>query len=222
MVDKNHGLRIVDSGFRPESGTSASLRCQLTAMVVCDSRGRILYWDETCQEVFGWSRASIINTRIHDVLFVRVSESLLDDLLSAGCQQNTSQHWELQAVAQDGKPLVLEGRLPLLRSHEGPSVALLFVPEQKESSGNGRSDGIPSGYLPASTMRGFVHDLSNLLTGIMGYVSLLMWARDDSLNPQLRGYVSVIEETALRALSLITRIGEVTAAAVEAERKNNP
>ena len=221
MVDKNHGLRIVDSGFRPESGTPASLRCQLTAMVVCDSRGRILYWDETCQEVFGWSRASIINTRIHDVLFVRVSESLLDDLLSAGCQQSTSQDWELQAVAQDGKPLVLEGRLPLLRSHEGPSVALLFVPEQKESSGNSRSDGIPSGYLPASTMRGFVHDLSNLLTGIMGYVSLLMWAKDDNLNPQLRGYVSVIEETALRALSLITRIGEVTAAAVEAEHKNN-
>src|SRR5512137_2430792 len=123
MVDKNHGLRIVDSGYRPEPDNRDSSRSHLTAMVVCDNRGRILYWDETCQEVFGWSRASIINTRIHDVLFVRVSESLLDDLLSAGLQQNTSQNWELQAVAQDGKPLVLQGRLPLLRSHEGPNVA---------------------------------------------------------------------------------------------------
>jgi PAS domain S-box-containing protein len=222
MVDKNHGLRIVDSTFRLEGGVTPSPGCQLTAMVVCDSRGRILYWDEACQAIFGWSRAGILNTRIQDVLFVRVSEELLDDLLQAGCRQNTSQRWELQAVAQDGKPLILEGRLPLLKSHEGPNVALLFIPEQKESAGSGAPDGHPSGFLPASTMRGFVHDLSNLLTGIMGYVSLLMWTKDDALNPQLRGYVSVIEETTLRALSLITRIGEVTAAAQEAERKDNP
>jgi PAS domain S-box-containing protein len=222
MVDKNHGLRIVDSSFRSEGAVTPPSRCQLTAMVVCDSQGRILYWDDACQEIFGWSRASILNTRIHDVLFVRVTEDMLDDLLQAGCRQDTSQRWELQAVAQDGKPLILEGRLPLLKSHEGPNVALLFVPEQKESAGLGAPDNHSSGYLPASTMRGFVHDLSNLLTGIMGYVSLLMWSKDDALSPQVRGYVSVIEETTLRALSLITRIGEVTAAAQEAEHKDNP
>jgi signal transduction histidine kinase len=92
-------------------------------------------------------------------------------------------------------------------------VAIFVIPEQKSVANMAGSNSTPPGYVSASSMRGFVHDLSNLLTGVLGYTSLLMRSKDDALNPQLRNFVTVIEETTLRAIGLATRLGEVAAAA---------
>jgi PAS domain S-box-containing protein len=75
------------------------------SIIVCDSRGRIEYWNGGSQRIYGWSDAEAIGKNIHELLATQLHDGtseLESKLAAAACWDG-----ELKQVRRDGKAVVV-------------------------------------------------------------------------------------------------------------------
>jgi len=178
------------------------LDCAQDAIMVRDLQDRILYWNKSCERLYGWTAAEAMD---------RVAEELLyrdaTDFHKAWEQSMTQGEWvgELQQWTKDGRPLTIQGRWTLIRHEDGRPKSLLCI----NTDITGRRQ-LEQQFLRAQRMEslgtlagGIAHDLNNVLAPIMMSIGVL---RLRETNPQRLEMLETIEGSARRGADMVQQV----------------
>lgn len=173
------------------------------AIVVCDLDGRIRYWSNGAQRLYGWSAEETVGRVARDVLNSGDTARLLD------ATQRTIEagEWngELRQLTKDGREVVVEGRWSLVRDAAGNAKSILAIntdiTEKKRLEANFlRAQRLESIGTLAS---GIAHDLNNVLSPIsMGAQMLQMKLHDE----QSQRLLALMQSNANRGAEMIKQV----------------
>lgn len=157
------------------------------AVIVTDPAGRVIYWNQRAEEMYGWSRREALGSSIMDLIVPEPQTGSAEALME---QLRAGHRWsgEFTVRRKDGSEFPAHvADVPLLQ--DGELVAVIGtstdLTEQKRLEANlaraQRMDTV------AALAGGIAHDFNNLLTTIGGYAALAAdRARDDQVSADLR------------------------------------
>ena len=173
------------------------------AILVCDLKYQILYWNKGAERMYGWELNEVLGKNIVDVLFGGTDRWLEEAHLAL--QDAGECKTEAKHRTKDGQKLVVESRWTLVGSDQGqPDYILLIntdVTEQKRTEEH---------LLRAQRMEsigtlagGIAHDLNNILSPIIMSVEMLRLKETDA---ETQRWLSLIGENAERGADLIKQV----------------
>jgi PAS domain S-box-containing protein len=94
------------------------------AVLVYELGGGIVYWNRAAQDLYGWSAEEAIGRDIHDLLGTRPRG--MPDMKAVEAILSRADNWagELEQRRRDGRPLVCESRLSLVRHDKRRALVL--------------------------------------------------------------------------------------------------
>ncbi len=143
------------------------------AIAVHDLDGRILYWNQSSERLYGWSAAEVLG-RTTDQLLYRAPSAALAEARRLVLERG---EWtgELCQTTRDGKEITVESRWTLVRDAIGQPKSKLIVNTDVTEKKR-----LEAQFLRAQRMEsigtlagGIAHDINNLLLPIMLAVDLL-------------------------------------------------
>lgn len=196
---------------------AALLNVATDAIFVRDLDSRILFWNNSAEQLYGWKSAEVLGRNVNELLY-SVGNSLvqLEDiqktLLTAGEWQG-----ELHQVTRYGKSITVESRWTLVHDRENRAQSILVVntdiTEKKQLEAQFyRAQRLESIGTLAS---GIAHDLNNILSPILISSQLLQTRISDASNQKL---LKTMETNAKRGAAIIKQVLSF-ARGVEGERK---
>jgi PAS domain S-box-containing protein len=159
------------------------------AILVRDLDERILFWNKSAEQMYGWTAAEAIGEKADELLYKGPTHELADAkriVLERG-------EWrgEVHHVTKDGREIIVDSRWTLVRDEHGkPKNKLVIntdITEQKR---------LETELLRASQLSligelaaGLAHEIKNPLAGIQGAVDILIRRREagDSERTALEG-----------------------------------
>ncbi|EDX74796.1 PAS fold family [Coleofasciculus chthonoplastes PCC 7420] len=95
------------------------------AIMVLDLQGKITYWNQGAQRLYGWSSQDAIGQNAHQLLHTIFPQALRDIKTQLWHQE----YWpgELIQTTQDGTQITVASRWTLQRDHQGNPLAILEV-----------------------------------------------------------------------------------------------
>lgn len=171
------------------------------AIVVRDRTGRITYWNQSAEEVFGWSGQEALGQVERDLLFADP-----DDFDAA--EQATYEHgeWtgELTKVDRLGREVVVEARWTLVRDEDEQSSVLAIMTDVTERRR------LEQQVLQAQRMDslgtlagGIAHDLNNALSPVLMSGRLLA---ADETDPERRELLDIIVDSTQRGAEMVQQV----------------
>jgi PAS domain S-box-containing protein len=173
------------------------------AILVCDLKYRILYWNKGAERIYDWPLDEVLGKDVRDILF----DENVSDFEKAHLSLLNSGEWKSEArhKARNGRQLIVESRWTLVRNDHGqPDYILIIdtdVTEQKRTEEH---------LLRAQRMEsigtlagGIAHDLNNILSPIIMSVEML---RMKDADPETKRWLSLIGENAERGADLIKQV----------------
>jgi PAS domain S-box-containing protein len=173
------------------------------AIIVRDLNQRILFWNRSAEQLYGWRKEEVLNQDISDSVFQDSRETLqkaTQTVLDTG-------EWrgELYHRTRDGRQIVVEGRWKLVRDAQGNPKSILVtntdITEKKK---------LETQFLRAQRMEsigtlagGIAHDLNNLLSPILMSVQLLQLKVQDEAS---RKMLEILQNNAERGSEMIKQI----------------
>ena len=172
------------------------------AILVRDLEGKILFWNNGAERVYGWPRQDVIGRNIGELLYTSPKKFAEVNGLTI-----TQGEWsgELQHLTKDHREITIEARWTLIRDNEGNPKSVLAIntdiTERKK---------IEAQFMRAQRMEsigtlagGIAHDLNNILAPIMMSIELL---KSDSDNPQTTKILETIEVSAKRGADIVRQV----------------
>ncbi|MBB5034596.1 PAS domain S-box protein [Prosthecobacter vanneervenii] len=172
------------------------------AIMVRDLQDRILYWNKSCERLYGWTASEAMGRAAEELLYRDATEFHV-----AWEQSMTKGEWvgELQQWTKDGRPLTIQGRWTLIRQENGRPKSLLCI----NTDITGRRQ-LEQQFLRAQRMEsigtlagGIAHDLNNVLAPIMMSIDVL---RLRETNPQRLEMLETIEGSARRGADMVQQV----------------
>jgi PAS domain S-box-containing protein len=173
------------------------------AICVTDIEGRVTYWNQSANELFGWSGEEGRGQQLRQ-LFGQFNQGLIPDALKEVQAQGA---WtkELQVAAADGAIRHIVSRWTLVRDAENRPKSILLintdVTEEKKLEAQllraQRLEGI------GTLAGGIAHDLNNVLTPIMMAVNML---RESAPDADSRHLLDVVEKSAQHGAGLVRQV----------------
>lgn len=173
------------------------------AILVQAIGGRIRYWSQGAERLYGWPAAEAVGRNTSELLY-RASDL---ERLAAHRQIVERGEWsgELYQKTRDDRPIQVESRWTLMRDERDQPQSILVIntdiTEKKRLEGQ---------LLRAQRMEslgtlagGIAHDLNNVLTPILMAVDLL---KGPSLSPLQLGLLETVRATAERGAALVQQI----------------
>ncbi len=143
------------------------------AIIVCDMKGRVLYWNQSAGRLYGWTAEEIVGQPLNDRLYLEITP----EVLAAGRVLREKGEWvgELRHLTKGGQELIIEGHWTLVRDNEDRPKSILLIntdiTEKKKLEAQFlRAQRLESIGTLAS---GIAHDLNNVLTPILMVFHLL-------------------------------------------------
>jgi len=172
------------------------------AILVRDLEGKILFWNQGAERVYGWTRKEVLGRNVAAVLYAHphVFEKAQSEAISKG-----EWHGELQHLTRDRREITTEGRWTLIRDHEGQPKSVLAIntdiTEKKK---------IEAQFMRAQRMEslgtlagGVAHDLNNILAPIMLSIGMLEEVSND---PQAKEILETIAVSAKRGADIVRQV----------------
>ena len=173
------------------------------AILVCDLKYDILYWNKGAALIYGWDISDVLGRNICDVL-CGGDKRLLDD---ARPVLEESGEWKTEArqVTRSGANLTVESRWTLVRNERGqPDYILMINTDVTEKRRTEQH------LLRAQRMEsigtlagGIAHDLNNILSPVMMAVEMMQLNEAD---PENLKWLSMIRENAERGADLVKQV----------------
>jgi PAS domain S-box-containing protein len=172
------------------------------AISVRDLTNHITYWNKSAERLYGWTAAEIAGQSARDVMYKDAAE--FDKAV-----QETIDHgeWtgELSPISRDGRHLLIDSRLTLVRDAAGMPLSILSIctdiTERRK---------LEQQYLRAQRLEsigtlagGIAHDLNNVLGPIMLSITLL--TKDEKDEKRL-GILSIIESSTRRGADMVRQV----------------
>jgi len=173
------------------------------AIVVTDSGNRVTFWNQSAERTFGWSAAEAFGREDRD-LFGAAAVAAIQSARKAG---ELSGEWrgELRLHSRDGRPLIMESRVTVIRDQAGHpqgrlSISTDITAKKKIEEQFFRAQRLESlGMLAA----GIAHDLNNVLAPMLLAAPML---RDHASDPGDLRMISTLEKSAERGAALVRQI----------------
>ena len=173
------------------------------AILVCDLKYQILYWNKGAERIYGWDLAEVLGKNIREILLEGNERRIAE--IHAALQESGSWKSEARHTSKAGNKLIVESRWTLIGNEQGqPDYILIIntdVTEQKKTEEH---------LLRAQRMEsigtlagGIAHDLNNILSPIVMSVEMLGLKDND---PETKRWLSLIGENAERGADLIKQV----------------
>ncbi|HEY4247320.1 MAG TPA: response regulator [Lacunisphaera sp.] len=173
------------------------------AICVTDIEGRVTYWNQSANELFGWSGDEGRGQQLQQ-LFGLFNQALIPDALK---EVKAAGAWtkELQIAVSDGAIRHIVSRWTLVRDAENRPKSILLintdVTEEKKLEAqllrSQRLEGI------GTLAGGIAHDLNNVLTPIIIAVNML---RENIADADSRHLLDVVEKSAQHGAGLVRQV----------------
>ena len=173
------------------------------AIMVRDLKNKVLYWNQTAQNIYGWTYGEALGKPVEDLLL----RGELAHIPTAHAIALKNGEWsgEVKLYTKDGKELIVNSRWTLLRDPNGKPHALLVthtnLTERKLLEEKFlRAQRLESVGALAS---GIAHDLNNVFTPILMSTQLLA----DPLDPATRAnMLGILTTSARRGSEMVKQV----------------
>jgi len=172
------------------------------AILVQDLEGKIIFWNNGAERLYGWTRQEAMGRNAGELLYLDTKKfkEINELTLSQG-----EWHGELQHLAKDRREITIEARWTLIRDNDGRPKSILAintdVTEKKK---------IEAQFMRAQRMEsigtlagGIAHDLNNILAPIMMSIDILKTLSND---PQAKSILETIEVSSKRGADIVRQV----------------
>ena len=173
------------------------------AIIARDLEGKVLFWNEGAERIYGWKREEVLGRNIAGILYADPAK--FSDVNHMTVSRG---EWsgELQHLTKGGDEITAEGRCTLIRDAEmNPTSVLAIYTDITERKM------IEAQFLRAQRMEsigtlagGIAHDLNNILAPIMMSIDALKLMSDG--NPQTAGILETIGVSAKRGADIVRQV----------------
>ena len=174
------------------------------AIIVRDTRGRIVYWNAGAEITYGWSKDEALGNTVDNLLKTTYPSSLQEIVYVV--YREGRWEGELTHTGKDGRQIVVLSRWTLRRGGAGASGEMLeinrditarkAVEAQLRQAHKMEAVGTLAG--------GIAHDFNNILSAIMGFTEMAI--EDVPDRPQVEGNLRHVMQSAIRARDLVKQI----------------
>ncbi len=173
------------------------------AIFVRDLEGRIVFWNQGAQRLYGWTAAEAMGKNGDQFRI----EGPMPGLEEARKEVIDKGEWtgELRQVTKDGKEIIVESHWTLLRDEDGQPKSKLVINTDITAQKKHEAQ-----YLRAQRMEsigtlagGIAHDLNNVLTPILMAVELLKRKLTD---PHSRSFLTTLQASAERGADMVKQV----------------
>jgi PAS domain S-box-containing protein len=172
------------------------------AILVRDLEGKILFWNNGAERMYGWTRQEAMGQNIGGLLYSDPKKFEEVNGLTIG---NGEWQGELQHLTKDRRELTIEARWTVIRDNERRPKSVLAIntdiTERKK---------IEAQFMRAQRMEsigtlagGVAHDLNNILAPIMMSIDIL---KDLTNQPQATSILETIEVSAKRGADIVRQV----------------
>src|SRR4051812_28073250 len=173
------------------------------AIVVLDIEGKVLFWNDGAERLYGFTREEARSKLVTDLTY-RVPASAFEEAKHAALRRK-EWHGELDQITKTGKTVVVMSRWTLATDKAGNPERILTI----------NTDITENKLLQAQFLRaqrlesigtlasGIAHDLNNILAPIYMASEIL---RSENLAPQLSEMVEVIQRSAERGADIVKQV----------------
>jgi PAS domain S-box-containing protein len=172
------------------------------AIFVRDLKGKIAYWNQGAERIYGWKREEAVGRFSFELLSIdkRVFREMNEATIATG-------EWigQVEQCSKDRGALSLEGRCTLIRNTDGSPKSVLVI-----STDITERKKLESQLLRAQRMEsigtlagGIAHDLNNILFPIMLCIGML---RKGSSDPETLEILATVETSAKRGADIVRQV----------------
>jgi PAS domain S-box-containing protein len=172
------------------------------AILVRDLEGKILFWNQGAERMYGWTSQEVAGRNIGELL--HPDPKKFEEINGLAVSQG-EWHGELQHLTKDRREITIEARWTLIRDNEGQPKSLLAIntdiTEKKK---------IEAQFMRAQRMEsigtlagGIAHDLNNILAPILLSIDIL---RLTAADPQAKNILETIEISARRGADIVRQV----------------
>lgn len=173
------------------------------AVVIVSLANQVTFWNRAAEEIFGWNSADALGRPPEQLLGIDPPGAL--SALRAAVEKDGFWRGELRSSTRDGRKLVVEGRITLVKDETGqPRARLNFFSDITEKKL------LEEKFLHAQRLEsigmlasGIAHDLNNILAPIVFAAPLL---RESLSAPHDLKILDMLEQSAVRGSGLVRQI----------------
>jgi two-component system, cell cycle sensor histidine kinase and response regulator CckA len=184
------------------------------AIIVCDLHDRILFWNQSAERIYGWSKEEAVGRGVAELLYEHTTsqyEMAKQALLGRG-------EWigELRQLTKSGDEITVESRWTVVRDEEEAPKSVLVI--NTDITGRKKME---AQFLRAQRMEsigtlagGIAHDLNNVLSPILMAIQVLQMKAADE---ESRQWLQILQTNAERGGQMVKQVLSF-ARGVEGER----
>jgi len=172
------------------------------AILVSDLDGRVRYWNQGAERLYGWAAQDAVGSRLSELLELDVAAVAVG---RTEVQRHGEWTGELALRTRDGRDLVVASRWTLVRDGSGAPAAVLAIETDITTRRH-----LEAQYLRAQRMESIgtlagalAHDLNNVLTPIAMSIDLL---RDGTRDPGSLEILETIETSVRHGADLVRQV----------------
>jgi two-component system cell cycle sensor histidine kinase/response regulator CckA len=172
------------------------------AIIVKDLDDNILFWNESAQRIYGWTKSEVIEGKT--LAFINQSSALYKQAKKKVIDEGEWQG-ELRQLTKEGKEIVVESRWTLVRDDRGVAKSVLVINTDVTDKRK-----IEAQFLRAQRMEsigtlasGIAHDFNNLLSPILMSIQLLRAKNTDESSQRL---ISMLQASVERGAGLVKQV----------------
>ncbi len=174
-----------------------------SAIITHDMEGRVLFWNQSAEQLYGWTAAEALGVDVRATLYAKDAELFADirrKALEAG-------HWhgELTHQCKNGRPVVCDSRWSVVRDAAGRLRSILSVNTDLTERKH-----LEQQFLRAQRMEcvgslasGIAHDINNVLAPVLMSVELF---REKLTSPEDTEILDNLEASAQRGADIVRQV----------------
>ena len=186
---------------------AALLDVSTDAILVCDLKNQILFWNKGAERLYKWKAAEVMGRNAEQILYDSEEDLLAREKTRTTLTRDGKWQGELEQITKGGKKIVVESRWTLIYDRDNNPKSILIV-----STDITEKKQLEVQFLRAQRLEslgalagGIAHDFNNILTPILAVAQLLSFKFPhlDENNKQLLG---ILEGSAKRGADLVKQI----------------
>ena len=174
------------------------------AIIVCNMKRSIIYWNQGAERIYGWSAAEVMGKDIRELLF---HGDIPPEAKEAAKHMDKGDEWigELPEFTKDGRTVIVQVRVTLIRDERGHKKSLLIINTDITEKKNYETQLLRAQRMESlgTLAGGIAHDLNNALAPIIIGAQLL---KEDKGNVERDKILDMICASANRGADMVRQI----------------
>ncbi len=183
---------------------AALLDIATDAIFVLDMQDKILYWNRSCEQLYGWGLDEAFGKESYDLIYNDENSAVFDLALKI-VKDEGNWEGELNHFTKEGEKIIVQSRWTLVFNKAGNHKSIFVVntdiTEKKR---------LEAQFLRAQRMQslgtlagGIAHDLNNMLQPIIMSLGILKMSQKDEKALEL---IDIIEKSSMRSTNLVKQV----------------